>query len=87
VASKREAELEAIVRILMPAIHDVMWCALVWNDHNFTERDLLDKLDRAAKALGCPRHGLGSGVDEYNVLLDRMQKALGDTQQHSEGQK
>ncbi len=77
-ASKREQELEAIVRLLLPATHDIMWCALVWNDHNFTERDLLDKLDRAAKALGCRRGVLGSGVDEYNAMLDRIQKALGD---------
>lgn len=81
-ASKREAELEAIVRLLLPAVHNVMWCALVWNDHNFTVRDLLNKLDRAAKDLGCPRDGLGAGLDKYNDLFERMQKALGDTQQH-----
>jgi hypothetical protein len=79
VANKREAELEAIVRLLLPATHDIIWCALVWNDHNFSVRDLLDKCDNAAKALGCPRSSLGTGVDNYNALLERMQKALGDS--------
>ncbi len=85
-ASKREAELEAIVRLLLPATHDIMWCALVWNDHNFSVRNLLDKCDSAAKALGCPRSALGSGVDEYNTLLERMQKALGDSTVGKSGQ-
>lgn len=82
--SKREKELEALVRILAPATRDVMWCALVWNDHNFSERDLLDKASSAAKALGYERRGLGSCIDEVNELLARIDRALGSPAPTSE---
>jgi hypothetical protein len=74
--AKREAELEAIVRELMPATRDVLWCALVWNDHNFGYEDFKRMSDRAAKALGYERHGLGSCIDEVNEFLARVDRVL-----------
>lgn len=80
--SKREKDLEAIVRRLMPATRDVMWCALVWNDHNFNQDDLLDKAKRAAKALGYERGGLGEAVEAVNEFLAHVDDVLG-AEQHT----
>jgi hypothetical protein len=76
-ASKREKELEAIVEALVPAARDILWCALVWNDHNFDYKEFQAKADRAAKSLGYDRKGLGSAIDEVNAWLDRVDRALG----------
>ena len=76
-ASKREQALEEIVKALVPATRDILWCALVWNDHNFKYEDLRDKADRAAKALGFWPRGLGDQVEHVNAWLDRVDKALG----------
>jgi hypothetical protein len=85
-ASKREQELEAILRELVPATRDVLWCALVWNDHNFDEKDLRDKADRAAKSLGFWPRGLGDQIGKVNAWLERVDKALRSAEQHSEKQ-
>jgi hypothetical protein len=85
-ASKREKDLEAIVRRLMPATRDVMWCALVWNDHNFNQQDLLDKAARAAKSLGYERGGLCEAVEAVNTFLAHVDEVLG-AEQSTAGQK
>lgn len=77
-ASKREKELEAIVRRLVPAARDILWCALVWNDHNFSYEEFSRKSDRAAAALGFPRRGLGDQVPHVNAWLESIERALGD---------
>lgn len=69
----REKELEAIVRALVPAARDILWCALVWNDHNFGYESFMEKSARAAKALGYERI---EGVDPVNAWLDRVERAL-----------
>ena len=78
---EREKELEAIVRRLMPATRDVMWCALVWNDHNFDQSDLLAKAQRAAKTLGYERGGLGEAVEAVNEFLAHVDRVLGPVEQ------
>jgi len=75
--SKREKELEAIVRELVPAARDIMWCALVWNDHNFGYDEFYAKATRAAKSLGFERSGLCDAVDKVNAWLERIDKTLG----------
>jgi hypothetical protein len=70
----RIAELEGLLREVCPGIRDILWCALGWNDHNFTERDLLDKATRAAKSMGLDRF---NGVDAVNFWMARVDKALG----------
>ena len=72
-ASKREKELEAIVRKLMPALRDIAWCHLVWNDHNFTEADLFRHATRAGEALGFKRV---DGVDSFNEFWSHVQDVL-----------
>lgn len=74
--SKREKDLEAIVRRLMPATRDVMWCALVWNDHNFSHSDLCDKAEKAAKVLGYERGTLGSAVESVNKFIEHVDAVL-----------
>jgi hypothetical protein len=71
---QRIRELEELLREISPGIRDILWCALVWNDHNFTERTLLDKATRAAKSMGLDRF---NGVDAVNVWMARVDKALG----------
>ena len=75
-ASKREKELEAILQRFAPAAFDILWCALVWNDHNFSHDAFFNKATRAAKALGFDR-GLGRGVDQANEFMERIDRALG----------
>lgn len=84
IRTDREKELEAIVRRLMPATRDVMWCALVWNDHNFSHDDLRDKAVQAAKALGYERRSLGDAVEAVNAFLAHVDGVLG-AEQHSGG--
>jgi hypothetical protein len=72
-ASKREKELEAIVRKLLPAVNDIAWCALVWNDHNFTAEDLYRRAKMAGDAMGFKRH---DGVDPYNEYIAHVLKVL-----------
>jgi hypothetical protein len=74
--SRREKELEAIVRQCVPAIRDVLWCALVWNDHNFNHKDLLDKAERAAKALGWDRARIRDPVGVVNEYLEHVDRVL-----------
>lgn len=75
-ASNREKELEAIVRELVPAARDILWCALVWNDHNFSYDDLRDKALRAGRVLGFNRSAMEDGVGKVNEWLDRVDRAL-----------
>jgi hypothetical protein len=72
----RFVELEAIVREFAPAAREILWCALVWNDHNFDQSDLLEKARDAARSLGYADGGIGSGVDRANAWMDRINKAL-----------
>jgi len=72
--SKREIELEAIVRKLMPALRDIAWCHLVWNDHNFTQADLLRHAKDAGEALGFKRI---DGVDSFNEFWGHVEQLLG----------
>jgi hypothetical protein len=75
-ANKKECE--ELLRLMAPAMRDILWCALVWNDHNFGYVDLLAKADRAAKALGFDRHGFRKDpVDDANKLFVRIDLALG----------
>lgn len=64
-----------LLREMAPAIRDILWCALVWNDHNFTYEDLREKAKRAAMALGIDR---GNGVDWVNSWMDDVDAAIGD---------
>jgi hypothetical protein len=70
----REKELEALLKEVAPAIRDVLWCALVWNDHNFTEADLHRKLELARQRLGY--HSRGEGVERFNAWMQRVDAAL-----------
>ena len=80
---KRIAELEAIIREFTPAARDILWCALCWNDHNFDYKALLDKANRAAAALGCPRIAKDwwknepDGVEKVNAWMARIDRAMG----------
>ena len=76
--TSREKELEAIVRRLMPATRDVLWCALIWNDHNFGYDSFLEKATLAAKALGYERGALT--IDEVNDFLEHVDHVLGSKQ-------
>ncbi len=74
--TSREKELEFLLRKLAPATIDVLWCALVWNDHNCSHADLYRRLNSAAKALGYER---GADVEvEINPLIERINRALGE---------
>ena len=77
----RVSELEGLLREVSPGLRDILWCALVWNDHNFTERDLLDKATRGAKSMGVDRH---NGVDAVNSWMARVDKALGSASDRGE---
>ena len=76
--SKREQELEKIVRELLPAAREILWCALVWNDHNFRDKDLFNHAVKAAKELGFDRLGIGEndGITRANAWMDRINAAL-----------
>lgn len=71
-----QKQCEELLRLMAPAMRDILWCALVWNDHNFGYESLTKKADSAAKALGCGRTTLGSGIDEANALFARIDRAL-----------
>jgi hypothetical protein len=73
-ASKREQKLESIVRRLMPALRDIAWCHLVWNDHNFTEADLFRHAKAAGESLGFKRT---DGVDSFNEFWADVESVLG----------
>ena len=72
----REIELEAIVKQLAPAARDILWCALVWNDHNFDYDVLRNQAKKAAKALGFDREQLHGDVGPVNDWFARIDKAL-----------
>lgn len=73
-ASKREKELEAIVRRVMPAVRDIAWCHLVWNDHNFDQESLFRHAKKAGEAMGFERF---NGVDEFNEFWNHVDSVLG----------
>jgi len=75
VMTKREKELQAILEKFAPAAFDILWCALVWNDHNFSHDEFFKKAMRASKALGFDR-GLGRGVEQANEFMERIDRAL-----------
>lgn len=66
-------ELRAILESLAPATRDILWCALVWNDHNFDHSDLYDAARRAAHALGYS--DINAGVFGFNAWLARVRAA------------
>lgn len=72
-ASEREKELEAILRKIVPAMRDILWCGLVWNDHNFGYDALFKRAKSASDSLGFDRR---DGVDHANEFLERIDKAL-----------
>lgn len=76
--SAREIELEKIVRQLALAARDVMWCALVWNDHNFTDEQIREHAKSAAKALGFDPEvgGIGGQIDPVNEWMARIDAVL-----------
>lgn len=82
--TKREQELEEIVKALVPAARDILWCALVWNDHNFGYDEFMAKSKRAAESLGYER-AMGSGVDAVNEWLDRVDRVLLGTRGQGKG--
>ena len=70
------AEVEALRELLTEArapARELLWCMVVWNDHNFTYADLINKLRMARKALGLD--GINR-VDDANDRLDRIDAAL-----------
>jgi hypothetical protein len=77
--SPREKQLEEILRDLTPAIRDVLWCALVWNDHNHEHADLTDKARQAAKSLGYTNDCLGGGIERANAWMRRVDAALSNS--------
>ena len=64
-----------LLREMSPAIRDILWCALVWNDHNFTYEDLLNHARAAAKSLGIKR---GDGADWVNSWMEDVDEATRD---------
>lgn len=38
--------------ILLQSLYKFIWCAFTWNDHNFSEQDLYNKLRSAGELLG-----------------------------------
>lgn len=70
------AEVEALrdaLRTVRPALREVLWCALCWNDHNFSYAQLYKHAEAAAKALGLYRM---NGVDKANELMAHIDAAL-----------
>lgn len=49
----RKSELDDILSHMVPAASDILWCALVCNDHNFDHADLTEKA-RTEAALSVP---------------------------------
>jgi hypothetical protein len=56
-----------------PAAFNILWCALIWNDHNFQEEVLRQKGKRAAELLGFERI---NGVDPVNAFIERFEKCM-----------
>lgn len=66
-------ECKDLLDTVYPALRDVLWCALCWNDHNFSYSDLLKKAQSAASALGFQR---GDDLSRINEIMARVDKAL-----------
>jgi len=75
---ERIRELEAVLRGIYPAAREILWCALVWNDHNFDWKTLLQHADLAAKQLGFDRLS-GDPITAANKWMARIDAALGDS--------
>ena len=67
----RIRELEAVLRGIYPAAREILWCALVWNDHNFDWKTLLQHADLAAKQLGFDRLS-GDPITAANKWMARI---------------
>jgi hypothetical protein len=56
---------------IKPAIREIIWISQCWNDHNFSEKDLLDKCKKVARVI------LGddlkaTDVERANEWLERI---------------
>jgi hypothetical protein len=78
-------ELEAALRGIYPAAREILWCALVWNDHNFDWKTLLQHADLAAKQLGFDRLS-GDPITAANKWMARIDAALGDSTEDRGGE-
>jgi len=58
-----------------PIIDNLGWIALIWNDHNFTNQTMLDKLKYAFGALGFKR---GDDVKHINKFRDDLEALLAE---------
>lgn len=72
----RQSELHDILTHLLPAAREILWCALVWNDHNFDHAALTEKASLAAARLGFPPGGIGCQIKRVNLWMARIQRAL-----------
>jgi hypothetical protein len=70
---KDNERLRGLLRDCRAGMRDVLWCALVWNDHNFDYQDLLNHLEKAREAMGFDRM---AGVDKANEFMARIEAAL-----------
>jgi len=72
-AADRIRLLEGLLKEITPGVRDILWCALVWNDHNFDYDSLLKKATSAAKSMGLNRT---NGVESVNAWMARVDAAL-----------
>jgi len=76
--SRELAEARTLLREARAPVRELLWCLTVWNDHNFTEADLIRKLRIARDALGL---GGINRVDDANDLLTRIDDAMAETKE------
>jgi hypothetical protein len=67
-------QAKVILRDIAPALRDVLWCALVWNDHDYTYQDFLTKSERAAATLGMDKYNGVAAMNEWLRLVDEAMK-------------
>ena len=68
----RIRELENLIKEMKNGFREVLWCSLVWNDHNFSYKDLLSHLESARKNFGFERTNLDAAndyMDKINLVL------------------
>lgn len=75
VEQQRDKLLE-ILKTIQPAIHQLAWIGLVYNDHNFDSASVARKCRQAMKD-----SGLGSqfeGVSKYNEWLESIDTLISE---------